>query len=230
MAINEQDYAGYAIDPKTGRRHEIRHLPEQDSWEAGIYQTEQGDFFIGGVNGLDNLAINQLTNRTLFLKNRLSEVASYVPSTYELSIPANGWVEEAKGAYRYRLTLPNENVRANAPLHIHLLPESEEAAGLCGFSSLVLSGDGTITFYAKAKPRTAIAARLTVFISKGGGGGGAAMPIATKSTLGAVKIGDGLNVLANGTLSVNQEQVMTDGDLVDEEEVQRDVERILHDD
>ena len=56
------------------------------------------------------------------------------------------------------------------------------------------------------------------------------MPIATKSTLGAVKIGDGLNVLADGTLSVDQEQVMTEGDLVNEEEVQRDVERILHDD
>lgn len=230
MAINEEDYAGYAIDPKTGRRHEINHLPEQDCWEEGIYQFEQGDLLIGGPNGIDNLALNQLTNRTLYLKNRLEETAGYVPTTYDFTIPVGGWQKKETGAYTCSLRIVNENIRENAPVQIIIHPECSETAGLCGLSPAIGIGDGTITLYAKAKPQSAISASLTVFISKGGGGGGADMPIATESTLGVVKIGNGLIVQPDGMLSIDPDKVMSDVDLVDEEEVKRDVEEILNGD
>ena len=199
MAINEQDYAGYATDPRTGRRHEIRHLPEQDCWEEGIYQTEQGDFFIGGINGLDNLATNQLANRTLYLKNRLNEVASYTPATYAFSIPAEGW-QDNSGAWACRLAVTNENIRSDAPTQIAIAPECQEAASLYGLSPIAIVGEGTVTIFSKRKPMSAISGSLTVFISRGGSG--ATAPIATTETLGVVRVGNGLAIQADGTLSV----------------------------
>ena len=38
MAVNEQDYAGFALDPKTGQRHAINHLPKSATWEDGVYR------------------------------------------------------------------------------------------------------------------------------------------------------------------------------------------------
>ncbi len=59
-------------------------------------------------------------------------------------------------------------------------------------------------------------------------GGTYVLPAATTTRLGGVKVGNGLNVAPDGTLSVNQEQVMTDADLVDEAEVAQDVANILN--
>ena len=226
MAINEQDYAGYAIDPSTGRRHEIRHLPEQDSWEPGIYQFEDGDLLIGGVNGLDNLAINQLANRTLYLKNRLAEVKASEPLMYNFTIPSTGWQKNA-GSFCCRLTLTDSNIKADRPVQIVIAPDSLEEAGMCGLSSVVTFAEGTITLYAKAMPSADINAEITIFAAKGGGGGGTDLPIATESTLGAVKIGQGLNVKADGTLSIDPEKVLSDTDMVNEEEVMESVREIL---
>ncbi|NOT66669.1 MAG: hypothetical protein HOP06_11745 [Methylotenera sp.] len=45
-------------------------LTEISNFEAGIYQLETTDAVQGGLNGISNLASNQLANRTLFLKNQ----------------------------------------------------------------------------------------------------------------------------------------------------------------
>lgn len=45
-------------------------LVETSQWETGIYQFEQDDPVVGGPDGLDNLPMRQLANRTLFLKNQ----------------------------------------------------------------------------------------------------------------------------------------------------------------
>lgn len=73
MAINERNYVGYDISPKTGRPHRIRHLPKMAEWEPGVYLYEPGDKFVAGIDGIDNLPTQQLANRTEFLyrENRL---------------------------------------------------------------------------------------------------------------------------------------------------------------
>ena len=67
MAVNEQDYVGFAPDPRTGTRHVPNHLPKMAVWEDEIYQREDEDMLIGGRWGLDNLPMQQLANRTLYL-------------------------------------------------------------------------------------------------------------------------------------------------------------------
>lgn len=148
----------------------------------------------------------------------------------EIMIPAAGW-QEAEGAYKFNIIVNTENVRENTPTQIIISPDSQETASLCGLSSVIDVSDGSITLHAKAKPSADIHAELMVFVTKGGGGGGGAdLPIATESTLGAVKIGNGLNVRADGTLSIDTETVLDDADMANEEEVQESVRKILEDD
>lgn len=67
MAINERNYVGFAVSPTTGRPHRIRHLPRMAEWEPGVYLWEEGDKFVGGIDGIDNLPTQQLANRTEYL-------------------------------------------------------------------------------------------------------------------------------------------------------------------
>lgn len=68
MSINERNYVGFAISSTTGKPHKIRHLPIMVDWENGVYMYEPGDKFVAGADGIDNLAAQQLANRTEFLR------------------------------------------------------------------------------------------------------------------------------------------------------------------
>lgn len=81
MAIDEKNYAGIAFDQSTGKIHPINHQPEEAEWETGIYQWEPGDFVIGGINGLMNLPLRQLTNRTVYLKELFGLLVEFVKDT-----------------------------------------------------------------------------------------------------------------------------------------------------
>ena len=91
--------------------------------------------------------------------------------------------------------------------------------------------EGAVRLYAKAVPLSDIKASLALVGGSGyigtGGGGGSDIPIASRTSLGGVIIGDGINVDLNGKISVDKETVMTDEDLVDEAAVQQDVAEIL---
>ena len=150
-------------------------------------------------------------------------------NTYNLIIPSTGWQENA-GSFCYRLTITDANIKSDRPVQIVVAPDSLETAGFCGLSSVITFTEGTLILYAKAEPEADINAEITIFAAKGGGGGGVDLPIATESTLGAVKIGQGLNVKADGTLSIDPEKVLSDTDMVNEEEVIEAVKEILNGD
>lgn len=228
MAVNVLDYVGIGIDPKTGRRHEIKFLPKVADWEEAIYQFEQKDKLIGGIDGIDNVQAQMLANRTEYLKQLIEEKSSGAAVTFEVSIPATGWSNNL-GGYPYQVDIPIDSITADMVPMLSISPAFMEEAGACGLCPVCETINGGLRIYAKAVPDAAITASLTVF-APGGGGGYGVLPIATESALGTVKIGEGLTVQMDGTLSVNKEKVMTDSDLVNEEEVMEDVERILHDD
>ena len=70
--INEQDYVGFALDAATGKRKPIRHFAKVAEWEPGIFMHETYEQVIGGEQGLDNLPLQQLANRTEYLKAHLT--------------------------------------------------------------------------------------------------------------------------------------------------------------
>ena len=82
MAVNYNDYMG--IGPSTddsGTRHTINHLPETPEWESDVYQIESGDYMLGGRLGVANLPIQQLVNRTAYLKKVHEELQAQLEET-----------------------------------------------------------------------------------------------------------------------------------------------------
>lgn len=84
-------------------------------------------------------------------------------------------------------------------------PSSREAAVAAGLSSVCETFDGKIRFHSDSAPTGDIYATLALIAhgGVGGSGGTAYMPIAGVDTLGGIKIGDGLSVEEDGTLSTN---------------------------
>ena len=82
MAVNYNDYMG--IGPSTddaGTRHAINHLPIVANWETEVYEIENGDYLLGGRMGLLNLPIQQLANRTEYLKKAEEDLKAQLEAT-----------------------------------------------------------------------------------------------------------------------------------------------------
>ena len=47
----------------------MAYLPEENTYEEGIYQLELTDKVMGGADGISNLQGKQLANRTKYLKS-----------------------------------------------------------------------------------------------------------------------------------------------------------------
>ncbi len=155
-------------------------------------------------------------------------------SVISFEIPADGWKSDSERNGFYA-DVDNGVVKAAHFPFATLAYESLSAAGNCGFMPVVNALDGKLRFYAQIKPDSAISGTCCLF-SEGVGGGsggnssGGPMAIATAATLGGVKIGNGISVTSDGTISVNPDKVMTDEDLADENEVAQSVAEILNGD
>lgn len=140
----------------------------------------------------------------------------------EITIPAEGWANvgtggiadgadgetetdgsESGGLY---LDIAVEGVTADMIPNLYIYQADLETARQCGFSTSVRTLDGVVRVYAQNAPSAAIRATLALFGtggSIGGTSGSYNLPTATATTLGGVKVGDGLSVTEDGTLSVD---------------------------
>jgi len=130
-----------------------------------------------------------------------------------ITIPADGWQDNPDGgAYAYRADIPVESVTAKLIPQLFYPPESAERAGYYGLSPVCETLDGLLRVWSKAVPAEPIPAVLNLtgdasgYFAVGDGNTGSGtftLPPATENTLGGVKVGSGLNVTRDGTLSVN---------------------------
>lgn len=155
----------------------------------------------------------------------------------DITIPASGWTQGGTAKRPYIRDIPEESATERMVPSLTILPEGEDAAFACGLAPFAQTLDGVLRVYAKSAPTVPIRASLVLqgdssgFLLSGNGGGGInALPPATADTLGGVKVGSGLNVGPDGTLSVDAERVMTDEDLVNEDEIANSVASILNGD
>ncbi len=144
-------------------------------------------------------------------------------------IPTNSWEHDPDGFYA---DVDNNSIKATHFPFATLAYESMSVAAACGFRPVVNALDGKLRFYSQLKPDSEISGTCCLFSEGAGGGtsGSSPMAIATATTLGGVKVGNGISVTSDGTISVNPEKVMTDEDLVDENEVAQSVANILNGD
>ena len=130
-----------------------------------------------------------------------------------ITIPADGWQDNPDGGvYTYRADIPVESVTAKLIPQLFYPPESAERAGYYGLSPVCETLDGLLRVWSKAVPAEPIPAVLNLtgdasgYFAVGDGNTGSGtftLPPATENTLGGVKVGSGLNVTRDGTLSVN---------------------------
>lgn len=132
----------------------------------------------------------------------------------DITIPADGWDwqresgdEETLGMDDFRCVVnvavddATEDVFPSVALHKAAL-EVAKRAGLC---PTVQALAGVLRFWARNIPTEDMSATVALFAPGGTTGGGSAyvLPVATANRLGGVKIGSGISVTADGTVTVS---------------------------
>ena len=136
--------------------------------------------------------------------------------TYFLTLAASGWEpadeESPDYSYIYTAELPDSTsalIPSGAPLlgSFHI---AEDAGVVNGCET----GDGVVKFYSKEVPAADISTCIILFGK--GGGGESDLTVATREQLGHVKIGNGIEVTEDGTISANakvsEDQIATSDD------------------
>ena len=139
----------------------------------------------------------------------------------DIIIPTDGWengAEEAPG--KLYVDIEQEGVTEEMLPFLTILPGFLEASSACGMLPVCRTLDGVLRVYAEKAPETEIHASLALFLSSSGafiGGGGYILPTATEDRLGGVKIGDGVDVAEDGTISVDATGALESAMATDEE-------------
>lgn len=201
---------------------------------------------IAAVGDIDRVTAN-IDPDAIATYGTVQRLIAAATAKFDITIPTEGWADCSdlfgEEAYGLWLDVPLEGVKDTMIPLLSLYPAYTDTAVACGFSTTAKTVDGGLRVYAKEKPDGEIRASLTLLCAStgvisnettttpGGSGSGNSyvLPAATATQLGGVKVGDGLTVALDGTLSVNPEKVMTAGDLADEGEVQQSVAEILWD-
>lgn len=138
----------------------------------------------------------------------------------EITIPATGWdvgaEEGAEGSFY--VDIPQGDVTEEMVPVISVVPTDMETAKECGLCTAARTMEGKIRLYAEKAPTAEMQACLLLLNASNGaaggggstGGDGYVLPAATTTRLGGVKIGEGLSVSADGTLSVDGDSVIED--------------------
>lgn len=135
----------------------------------------------------------------------------------EITIPTEGWAEAVEEGVEGLLFLdiPQADVTAEMVPLTAIFPSSMQAAQECSLSTTAQTIDGAVRFYAIQAPALEIQAVLTLLKASNGqaGGGGSSggeyvLQPATPTRLGGVKIGDGVNVAEDGTISADEEAII----------------------
>lgn len=140
----------------------------------------------------------------------------------EITLPAGGWTaaEPGDGEYPYCIGVPVAKARADQFPIVSVHTASRGTALQAGLSDAAEASDGALRFWAAQLPGEDIRATAVLLLSGEGAGGASGayvLPIASRDTLGAVKVGENMNVEPDGTLSV-------DGTCVTDETVSSDEE------
>lgn len=140
-------------------------------------------------------------------------------TTLQLAIGKSGWEKNDSEKYPY---FNDVECEASEEKHLPLIgidEESEDIAFLCGLRPQAEAYDGYVRFWARSLPTEDITCTVDL-VGRGGDAGGSnsyVLPAASASVLGGVKVGTGLKVEADGTLSINSATPKETGALFDKE-------------
>lgn len=135
---------------------------------------------------------------------------------YTLTLLAGGWksAPEANTEYSYIYDAElSDSTSEIIPLGT-VRPDSFSTTSKAGVLNGCETNDGFVRFFSKRIPENDIQVELTLL---GKGGGSSEQVIATRDRLGCVKIGDGIEITGDGTISahakVSEDQMATTDDV-----------------
>ena len=150
--------------------------------------------------------------------------------TYIITLPVNGWVQASETPPDYKFICDVEETEATGafvPVG-GCMPGYFSIADRAGMMSGCESCEGYIRFYAKRVPEQDIMVAITLF-SKGGApssGIGQGLEYGTDGRL-AVKVGHGLTFDNHDAVAANPQEIITDKDVLDEDETEQHLKEIL---
>ncbi len=239
----------YAEDPDEGEvPYTYLVLENEPVWirpsSSTVSQLATFDL-IAAVGDVDNVSA-AIDPESIVTRAVVEQLIAGSTIVIEITIPTEGWQDgtgnvgeepDAADNYGLRLDIPLKGVTETMQPFLSIHPAHLETAKGCELSTTIRTVEGAVRLYAKSAPTSEMTATLTLLrVTSGKVNGGTpsdvgyALPAATTTRLGGVKVGDGLSVTSDGTISVNPDKVMTDEDLVDENEVAQSVANILNGD
>lgn len=177
----------------------------------GAYAKEQGDRAQELIEEIKNTDVGDLAAEVAGMRSAMPGVL-----IEDIEIPAAGWEEDPTlAAYPYAAVVNMEKATAQMSPVVALKLGSLETARAACLCPSVEAQDGAIKLWAKKTPTADMIATVTL-LSEGAvqgsggespGGGDYVLPVATRTRLGGVKIGSDVDVAADGTISVNTDEI-----------------------
>lgn len=134
----------------------------------------------------------------------------------DIIIPADDWepTDPAESDHAVHIDIHNTEIDSCLIPHLTIVPEHLVLAEECGISTYARTIPGALRVYAEKKPTAPIRGSLALLgVTQsitgnvtGEGGDAYAWPIASRTQLGMVKLGDGLTGAPDGTASVNPDK------------------------
>ena len=139
-------------------------------------------------------------------------------------IPTEGWEANDDGE-GYHLDITNAAIDETTVPVVALSPSAYEVAQSCKLKPYCETFNGYMRMYTDTVPTDEMEASLALI------GSGNVLPVATTSTRGTISVGNGMTIEpTTGTLSVDKNTVITQDELVDEDEALADMKVILNQD
>lgn len=214
-AVGDVDTVTAAIDPEAiatvaAVNNLLQRHNEDPEAHAGIIMDAVGS----AMKKLEESGqiMDQKTVETMIRKEIAEHGSGGYYGTYFLTLAASGWEqadeESPDYSYIYTAELPDSTsalIPSGAPLlgSFHI---AEDAGVVNGCET----GDGVVKFYSKEIPAADISTCIILFGK--GGGGESDLTVATREQLGHVKIGNGIEVTEDGTISANAKVSQSDLD------------------
>ncbi len=218
----------YAEDPDEGEvPYTYLMLENEPVWirpsSSTVSQLATFDL-IAAVGDVDNVSA-AIDPESIVTRAVVEQLIADATAVFEITIPKEGWNDgignvggepDMEGNYGLWLDIPLNGVTETMQPFLSIHPAHLETAKGCELSTTIRTVDGAVRLYAKSLPVSEMTATLTLLCTTSGRVGGSvssgsdyAIPAATTTRLGGVKVGNGLSVTSDGTISVNPDKVMT---------------------
>ena len=171
---------------------------------------------LAGLRDVSERVLQELSTLTVTVSGAVSALDKAKADKVTLTaftIPTTGWQQDGNYGYPYYVDIPVSGLTENDVVAVEITPAGQNVAETACFLSSSESLPGVLRLRAKHIPTAALAAYyyiiredlLMAFGPLAVGTTPYTLPPATATTLGGVKVGTGLNIAPDGTLSAAEQ-------------------------